>query len=66
VATGDDGKLHRFNTKTLAAGKSVLVGDDADNVMLPYRGLRIDRPKCVSIAFPNTPINLHEGTRTNR
>jgi outer membrane protein assembly factor BamB len=34
VATGDDGKLHRFNTSTLAAGDSVAVGDDADNVRI--------------------------------
>jgi hypothetical protein len=34
VTTGGDGQLHRFNTRTLAAGKSVAVGDDADNVRI--------------------------------
>jgi hypothetical protein len=38
VTTGDDGKLHRFNTRTLTAGKSVLVGDDADNVRIASDG----------------------------
>jgi hypothetical protein len=38
VATGDDGKLNRFNTRTLAAGKSVAVGDDADNVRIAGDG----------------------------
>ena len=38
VATGDDGKLHQFNTRTLAVGKSVAVGDDADNVRIAGNG----------------------------
>jgi sugar lactone lactonase YvrE len=38
VATGDDGKLHRFHTRTLAADKSVAVGDDADNVRVAGDG----------------------------
>jgi hypothetical protein len=32
VSTGDDGQLHRFDSRTLAPEKSVAVGDDADNV----------------------------------
>ena len=32
VSTGDDGMLHQFDTRTLATGKTVPVGDDADNV----------------------------------
>ena len=38
VTTGDDGLLHPFDTRTLAAGKSVAVGDDADNVRLARDG----------------------------
>jgi hypothetical protein len=38
VTTGDDGRLHRFDTRTLAAGKSVAVGDDADNVRIAADG----------------------------
>jgi DNA-binding beta-propeller fold protein YncE len=38
VSTGDDGLLHRFDTRTLAAGKSVEVGDDADNVRVAPDG----------------------------
>ena len=38
VATGDDGKLHRFDASTLAAGKEVSVGDDADNVRVARDG----------------------------
>jgi hypothetical protein len=38
VTTGEDGQLHRFDTRTLAAGKSVVVGDDADNVRVAPDG----------------------------
>ena len=38
VATGGDGRLHRFDTRTLAAGRSVAVGDDADNVRVARDG----------------------------
>ncbi len=38
VATGDDGRLQRFNTQTLAAEKSVAVGDDADNIRIAADG----------------------------
>ena len=38
VATGEDGKLNRFNTRTLAAGNSAAVGDDADNVRIGRDG----------------------------
>jgi len=38
VSTGDDGQLHRFDARTLAAGKSVAVGDDADNVRVAPDG----------------------------
>ena len=38
VTTGDDGQLHRFDTRTLAPGKSVAVGDDADNVRVAPDG----------------------------
>jgi hypothetical protein len=38
VTTGGDGKLNRFDTRTLAAGKSVMVGDDADNVRVARDG----------------------------
>ncbi|MBX6312709.1 MAG: PQQ-binding-like beta-propeller repeat protein [Isosphaeraceae bacterium] len=38
VTTGDDGKLHQFDTRTLAAGKTVAVGDDADNVRVARDG----------------------------
>ena len=38
VSTGDDGQLHRFDTRSLAAGKSVAVGDDADNVRVAPDG----------------------------
>ncbi len=38
VSTGDDGRLHRFDTGSLAAGKSVAVGDDADNVRVASDG----------------------------
>ena len=38
VSTGDDGILHAFDTRTLAAGKTVPVGDDADNVRVARDG----------------------------
>ena len=38
VATGGDGKLRRFDTRNLIAGKSVSVGDDADNVRIAGDG----------------------------
>jgi hypothetical protein len=38
VATGDDGQLHRLDTRTLEAGNSVVVGDDADNVRIARDG----------------------------
>jgi hypothetical protein len=38
VSTGDDGQLHQFDTRTLAARKSVAVGDDADNVRVDPSG----------------------------
>ncbi len=38
VSTGDDGRLHRFDTRSLAAGKSAAVGDDADNVRVAPDG----------------------------
>jgi outer membrane protein assembly factor BamB len=38
VATGDDGRLHRFDSRTLGAAKSVAVGDDADNVRIAGDG----------------------------
>ena len=38
VATGDDGMLHEFDIRTLEAGKSVTVGDDADNVRVARDG----------------------------
>jgi hypothetical protein len=38
VSTGDDGQLHRFDARTLAAAKSVAVGDDADNVRVTPDG----------------------------
>lgn len=38
VSTGDDGMLHQFDTRTLAAGKAVPVGDDADNVRIARDG----------------------------
>jgi hypothetical protein len=38
VTTGDDGVLHQFDTRTLAPGKSVPVGDDADNVRVARDG----------------------------
>ena len=38
VSTGDDGQLHQFDTRKLAAGKSVAVGDDADNVRVAPDG----------------------------
>jgi len=38
VTTGDDGQLHQFDTRTLKAGKSVPVGDDADNVRIARDG----------------------------
>jgi outer membrane protein assembly factor BamB len=38
VTTGDDGQLHRFDTRTLSSGKSVAVGDDADNVRVAPDG----------------------------
>jgi hypothetical protein len=38
VATGDDGQLHRLDTRTLKALNSVLVGDDADNVRIARDG----------------------------
>ena len=38
VSTGDDGQLHQFDTRTLAAGKSIAVGDDADNVRVAPDG----------------------------
>jgi len=38
VSSGDDGQLHRFDARTLAAGKSVAVGDDADNVRVAPDG----------------------------
>jgi hypothetical protein len=38
VTTGDDGQLHQFDTRTLQAGKSVPVGDDADNVRIARDG----------------------------
>jgi hypothetical protein len=38
VSTGDDGRLHQFDTRTLAPGKSVPVGDDADNVRVATDG----------------------------
>ena len=38
VSTGDDGQLHQFDSRTLAAGKSVAVGDDADNVRVAADG----------------------------
>ena len=38
VSTGEDGKLHRFDTRTLAAEKSTAVGDDADNVRVAPDG----------------------------
>jgi hypothetical protein len=39
VTSGGDGKLHRFDTRTLAAGKSVAVGEDADNVRVARDGM---------------------------
>ena len=39
VSTGGDGKLHQFDTGTLAAGKTVPVGDDADNVRVGRDGM---------------------------
>jgi PQQ-like domain len=47
VSTGDDGQLHRFDTRTLAAGKSVAVGDDADNV-------RVDPDGKIWVSFGGT------------
>ena len=38
VTSGEDGRLHRFNTRTLAEEKSVAVGDDADNVRIASDG----------------------------
>lgn len=38
VTTGGDGKLHRFDARTLAAGESATVGDDADNVRVARDG----------------------------
>jgi hypothetical protein len=38
VTTGGDGKLHRFDARTLAAGEAVTVGDDADNVRVALDG----------------------------
>lgn len=38
VTSGGDGKLHQFDTRTLAAGKVVAVGDDADNVRVARDG----------------------------
>lgn len=38
VSTGDDGRLHRFDARTLAADRSVAVGDDADNVRVDPDG----------------------------
>ncbi len=38
VSTGGDGMLHQFDTRTLAAGKTVPVGDDADNVRIARDG----------------------------
>jgi hypothetical protein len=38
VTTGDDGQLHRYDARTLAAGKTVAVGDDADNVRVAPDG----------------------------
>jgi hypothetical protein len=47
VSTGDDGQLHRFHTRTLAAEKSVAVGDDADNV-------RVDPDGKIWVSFGGT------------
>lgn len=38
VTTGEDGRLHRFDARTLAPGGSVRVGDDADNVRVGRDG----------------------------
>jgi outer membrane protein assembly factor BamB len=38
VATGDDRRVHQFDTRTLASGKSAEVGDDADNVRVARDG----------------------------
>lgn len=38
VTTGEDGLLHHFDTRTLIAGRSVAVGDDADNVRIAGDG----------------------------
>ena len=38
VSTGGDGVLHEFDTRTLAAGRTVPVGDDADNVRIARDG----------------------------
>ena len=38
VTTGGDGKLRRYDTRTLAAGESVTAGDDADNVRVARDG----------------------------
>jgi hypothetical protein len=38
VSTGEDGLLHRFDTRTLAAGEAVPVGADADNVRIARDG----------------------------
>ncbi len=38
VTTSGDGLLHRFDTRTLAAGKPVAVGEDADNVRIARDG----------------------------
>ncbi len=47
VTTGDDGTLHRFDTRTLAAGKTAAVGDDADNV-------RVARDGTIWVSFGGT------------
>ncbi len=38
VSTGEDGRLHRFDTRTLVETRSVAVGDDADNVRVAGHG----------------------------